>query len=205
ALVLSSDGGPRTWGNPAAQASLHRAWTKATNEFRYDGRTFTLGLSMGGLTAALVTLQDVVPSRGLVLVAPRLNVREAVDGPDRERAAELRAAHHLTPGEAFPAGFDPINEFEKLAKVRPPAFIVVSEQDRTVNAWTNGIAFAQLLGAKARLQVVTGGHLGSGMLNAAVGAEAARFLDGLWRGAPEPSPAPAPLSARKASARAPSP
>ncbi|GAA4018913.1 hypothetical protein GCM10022631_35090 [Deinococcus rubellus] len=52
-LLLSSDGGPSTWGNAAALSSIQRAYRAALPHFRHDGRVYTLGISMGALPATL--------------------------------------------------------------------------------------------------------------------------------------------------------
>lgn len=175
-LLLSNDGGPTTWGNPAALASIRRVYRAAQPHVQGNGRVYTLGISMGGLPAVLTAYQGMlgVPVQATAIIAGRVNLQDAVRTSVR-RAASIRRAFGAL--DLFSA--DPVNGFRRFPGRRTPLLTVVSPQDTAVNSRTNGLRLAQLArqaGADVQIISVKGPHLARGYVNAEIGRQIARFF-----------------------------
>ncbi|GGM07467.1 alpha/beta hydrolase family protein [Deinococcus aerophilus] len=134
AVLLSGDGGPTTWGSPGALRDVGQAHADAVKRFAWNGNTYALGLSMGGLMALRSALPD-GPYRvgGVALIDAWTDLRVAW-GTSLSRRAEISAAYG-TASEPPPT-LDP----QLLAFKAPylPLFVAASLNDGTVPALTNG-------------------------------------------------------------------
>lgn len=132
AVMLSGDGGPTTWGSPAALEEVARDHAQATRRFFWNGHTYALGLSMGGLLA----LRSALPGgpysvEGVALIDGWASL-DAAWRASADRRAEIRAAYGLTtlPASGPLPGLDPLRALERRAPL--PLFVVSSADDRLV-------------------------------------------------------------------------
>lgn len=162
-LLLSSDGGPSTWGNSAALSSIRRTYKVALPHFRYDGRVYTLGISTGGLPATLTAYRRTlgIPIKAVALVAGRVNLQDAVRS-SVSRGKSITAAY----GSALLKTSDPVNHFQHFVGRRTPLMVVVSPQDTVVSS----------AGASVKVVQVSGQHLTHSHVNAAVGQQIGAFF-----------------------------
>jgi len=175
-LLLSSDGGPTTWGNAAALSSIRRSYQAALPHFQHDGRVYTLGVSMGGLPATLTAYRRTLgfPVKAVALVAGRVNLQDAVRS-SVNRAKSIAAAY----GSSLLYSSDPINNFQSFKGKRTPLMAVVSPQDTVVSSAKNGsrlVYLARLAGASVETLTVSGQHLTHGYVNAEVGKQIGAFF-----------------------------
>lgn len=176
AVLLSDDGGPTNWGSPAALAQVTGLREEAVTHFAFSGRTYALGLSMGGLLALRSALpESLYPVAGVALIDAWVDVHAAW-GTAVTRRAEIQAAYG-TAGQP-PAHLNPLHQ----ARVTPtlPLFVVASPDDRVVPMNSNG----ERLFAHAEPEVsefirVSGTHLGGNRFTPAVAARLAAFFQRL--------------------------
>jgi hypothetical protein len=181
-VLLSEDGGPHTWGSPRALDNTERLWAKATGLFEFDGVTFTLGTSMGGLPATLLGMTGRLAVRATILVDARLNLGEAFRSSDQSRVREIGSAFGFTlPGDfrLSAAAHDPVNPLAGFV-VRPATTLAfASPEDQTVPLETNSGLFVDLAGqhdARSTLHFTRGPHLGGSHLSEEVAETAVSFL-----------------------------
>ena len=176
AVLFSNDGGPRTWGGPAAQTYLAEVRRAALERFRFSGHHYAFGLSMGGLAALRSALDGPDEVRGVALLDAHVSVATALhDGSDPSRQAEVAAAYGLADGRAeVPPDLDPID----LIRTQPlPLFVAGSAQDQTVPFAANGEAiFPLALPGESRLLIYAGPHLGGSHFAPSVVSEVADFF-----------------------------
>lgn len=175
-LLLSSDGGPSTWGNAAALSSIQRTYKAALPHFRHDGRVYTLGISMGALPATLTAYRRTlgIPIKAVTLVAGRVNLQDAVRS-SVSRGKSIADAYGSAPLQAS----DPVNDFQHFIGRRTPLMVVVSPQDTVVSSAKNGGRLAHLArsaGANVEMVQVSGQHLTRGYVNAEVGRQIGAFF-----------------------------
>lgn len=176
ALLLSDDAGGATWGNQAALASIRRVFDTAQAHFKWDGRVYTLGVSMGGLPATLTAYRQTlgVPVRATATIAGRVNLADAVH-TSAKRAASLKSAY----GGQNWQGHDPVNDFPSFPRRATPLLTVVSPDDTIVDSAQNGERLARLVrqaGADVKVVRVRGQHLTHGFINADVGRQIGAFF-----------------------------
>ncbi|MFD1730353.1 hypothetical protein ACFSC4_03400 [Deinococcus malanensis] len=96
AVLLSGDGGPTTWGSPDALAQVAQTQLEATGRFKWNSRTYAVGLSMGGLMALRSALPgSPYPVHGLALIDAWTDLRGAW-GTAVSRRTEISTAYRLT-------------------------------------------------------------------------------------------------------------
>ncbi|GAA5437251.1 alpha/beta hydrolase [Deinococcus aquaticus] len=176
AVLLSGDGGPATWGSPGALSTVGVAHATATRRFNWSGRTYALGLSMGGLMSLRSALPgSPYPVSGVALIDAWADLDRAW-GSDLTRRAEIDAAYRL--------GTRPLPDLNPLVRVMAappmPLFVVNSLDDTTVKASLNT---DRLLG-RAQQGVsefipLTGPHLGGNRFSPAVAQRLVGFFDRL--------------------------
>ncbi|MFD2608426.1 alpha/beta hydrolase [Deinococcus taklimakanensis] len=157
AVLLSQDGGPTTWGSPAALAEVAGVRQEAGGLFAWNRRTYALGLSMGGLAALRSALPgSPYPVSGVALIDAWVDLRAAWASA-LSRRAEINAAYGAA--SVPPAHQNPL----AVALNHPPLplFIAASLDDEVVDARSNG----DLLGTHAQpgtsvFVPLTGPHLG---------------------------------------------
>ena len=173
AVMLSGDGGPTTWGSPAALETAARDHAEATRRFFWNGHTYALGLSMGGLLALRSALPGAPYSvDGVALIDGWVNL-DAAWRASADRQAEIRAAYGLTTPPL--PGLDPLRALPRRAPL--PLFVVSSPDDRLVPQASN--ADQVFLYAEAGLSEhlhVSGPHLGGNRFT----PELARRLAGFF-------------------------
>ncbi|CAM3494907.1 Alpha/beta hydrolase [Deinococcus saxicola] len=134
AVLLSGDGGPTTWGSPSALREVGQVHAQARGRFSWNGRTYALGVSMGGLMALRSALPG-SPYRvdGVALIDAWTDLRAAW-GASPTRRKEISAAYG-TQSEP-PPSLDPLMQTFKAPYL--PLFVAASVSDGTVPALTNG-------------------------------------------------------------------
>ncbi|GGO37232.1 alpha/beta hydrolase [Deinococcus humi] len=134
AVLLSGDGGPATWGSPSAMKEVGQIHAAALKRFGWNGRTYALGLSMGGLMALRSALPG-SPYRvgGVALIDAWTDLRVAW-GASSTRRKEISVAYG-TQSEP-PPSMDPLMQTFKAPYL--PLFVAASVSDGTVPALTNG-------------------------------------------------------------------
>ena len=131
--MLFRSGGPTGWGSPGALSEVALAHSSAVRAFPWNGRTYALGISMGGLLA----LRSALPGApyavsGVALIDAWVDL-SAAWGSALSRRGEIEVAY----GVSGPPGseFDPL--FLTLLRPPPPLFIASSPDDTTVSAARN--------------------------------------------------------------------
>ncbi|EYB66639.1 hypothetical protein DEIPH_ctg079orf0020 [Deinococcus phoenicis] len=173
AVLLSDDGGRATWGSPAALAQVAGLREEAVTHFAWNGRTYALGLSMGGLLALRSVLPgSPYPVGGVALIDGWADLRAAWASASSRRA-EIDHAYGLT-GEPAP-DLDPLRQ---LAEARPvPLFILASRDDTTVPMHGNGQRlFAYAEPGVSEFLKVSGPHLGGNRFSPTVARQLAAFF-----------------------------
>lgn len=133
AVLLGGDGGPTGWGSPTALSEVALAHASAVRTFPWNGRTYALGISMGGLLALRSSLPGAPYAvSGVALIDAWVDL-SAAWGSALSRRSEIEAAYGVTgaPGSEF----DPLS----LTLLGPPLplFIASSPDDSTVSAARN--------------------------------------------------------------------
>ncbi|WP_418514399.1 alpha/beta hydrolase family protein [Deinococcus sp. RM] len=178
AVLLSGDGGPTSWGSPAGLAALGQVHAQSTDLFPWSGRTYALGLSMGGLMALRSALPGApYPVEGVALIDGWVDLRVAW-GSAVSRREEIGAAYGLPdpPEDLNPAW---------LARTwgRLPMLVFGSPDDRTVPFERNGEALWAEAGEPdvGGLVRLSGGHLGGNRFTPDVARQVAAFYRTLER------------------------
>lgn len=176
AVLLSSDGGVNTWGSPAALREVAQVHREATARFRWNSRTYALGLSMGGLLA----LRSALPESpywvsGVGLIDAWVSLRGAW-GSAVSRQREIGKAYGLA---APPAPkMDPLALAQQAVPV--PLFVAFSPTDTVVASRKN----AELLLPHAEQGVsevvqLSGPHLGGNRFSPQLIGRLVGFYQGL--------------------------
>nr|WP_255578770.1 alpha/beta hydrolase [Deinococcus sp. RIT780] len=173
AVLLSSDGGTLSWGSPQGLAEAGAAHAAAIRRFQWSGRTYALGLSMGGLMALRSALPgSPYPVRGVALIDAWTDLELAWDSA-LSRRLEIEAAY----GRATPPSAE-LNPQQLLTRQSPlPLFVISSLEDTTVKASANSdrlLAHAQP--GVSEFLPVTGPHLGANRFTPAVAQRLAGFF-----------------------------
>ena len=178
AVLFSNDSGPNPWGTPAALASLADLQARSTELFRFNGRTYAFGISMGGLMALRSAQQGPYPVFGVVLLDAWTDLQGAWAMPGRHRV-EVEEAYGTS--EAPSPALNPM----VLAEIHPklPLFIIGSLDDNVVPFVGNGL---RLFGRAAetgasQLVMVSGPHLGGSHFVPTLAQRVADFLQELER------------------------
>lgn len=174
AVLLSGDGGATSWGSPAGLAALGDAHVQAARRFPWNGRTYALGLSMGGLMALRSALPgSPYPVQGVALIDGWVDLRAAYASATSRRQ-EIEGAYGLTD---LP---DDLNPAWLARRWKPlPLFVVGSPDDRTVPFSSNGEALWAEAAEPGVGDVVrlSGSHLGGNRFTPSV----AQRLVGFYR------------------------
>ncbi|WP_412028837.1 alpha/beta hydrolase family protein [Deinococcus yunweiensis] len=178
AVLLSGDGGPNSWGSASALYTSAAAHLAAIRTYPWNGRTYALGLSMGGLLA----LRSALPGApyevsGVALIDAWVSLTGAwASAPSRR--SEIKAAYNVDTARV--TQYDPLH---LTAFVPPlPLFIVSSPDDKVVPAAIN----AQRLSSYAQPGVsdvvtLSGAHMGGNRFTPAVANRLVAFLQRLER------------------------
>ncbi|AZI43509.1 alpha/beta hydrolase [Deinococcus psychrotolerans] len=175
-VLLSAEGGPDGWGGPEALWQLTRDHTLSRSVFKFSGRTYALGVSMGGMSALRAAVDAVFEVQGLILIDGRVNLKDAwLSG--KSRKPELSAAYGLG-GRPPAAHEDPLGSLPK--SFRLPLLVFGSPQDETVNFARNGAAlYAKAAGSGSSLIRTAGPHLGGSHLSPQVADQVVAFVQEL--------------------------
>ncbi|GGJ54796.1 hypothetical protein GCM10008938_46060 [Deinococcus roseus] len=159
AVLISNDAGPNTWGNEKALLYLKSIWEEARSSFHFNGKTFALGYSMGGLPASLSVQKTLYPVSALVLIDARVDMLAAYQGSDASRVQEIQVAYQHDPAATEnPLLHDPMTE---AFAGSVPLMVIGSKDDRTVPFADNGEKFFLLHGKNPNsvMLQLPGGHL----------------------------------------------
>lgn len=174
-VLLSGDGGTNTWGSPEALRRVAVTQREATGKFRWNGRTYALGISMGGLLSLRSALPgSPYPVGGVALLDSWVNLRSAWHSA-ASRRREIGAAYGKDAQATAPGPhLDPLALSQRSAPT--PLFVVYSPDDKVVPARSN----AELLRAHAEQEVsrfvrLSGPHLGGNRFSAEVAAQLVAF------------------------------
>lgn len=178
AVLLSSDGGPTSWGSPGAYQQVADAHAHAVPMFRWNRRTYALGLSMGGLMALRSAQPGAeYPVSGLALIDAWTNLPVAWQAsPGRQD--EIRKAYQTD----FPpnAEGDLLRSF--LQGHRLPMFIAASPDDRVVPMQPNSVKLYQYaLKPSSQFVTLRGPHLGGNRFTTQLAAQLVNFFQHLER------------------------
>lgn len=176
AVLLSGDGGVNTWGSPAALREVSQVHREATRRFRWNSRTYALGLSMGGL----LSLRSALPESpywvsGVGLIDAWVSLRGAW-GSAVSRQREIGKAYGLS---APPTPkLDPLPLAQRAVPL--PLFVAFSPTDTVVASRKN----AELLVPYAEQGVsevvrLTGPHLGGNRFSPQMVERLVGFYQGL--------------------------
>ncbi|UQN06570.1 alpha/beta hydrolase [Deinococcus sp. QL22] len=173
AVLLSDDGGENTWGSPAALDQVAGLHTDAVTQFEWSGRTYALGLSMGGLLA----LRSALPGSpyavsGVALIDGWADLRAAWGG-SLSRRAEIADAYGL--GTAPP---DPsLNPMAQLMNHAPlPLFVAASPDDGVVSMKANAdVLYSKAEAGVSDWVILNGPHLGGNRFSPALARQLAGF------------------------------
>lgn len=176
AVLLSDDGGPTTWGSPAALAQVAGLRREAAEHFAWNGRTYALGLSMGGLLALRSALPgSPYPVSGVALIDGWADLRGAWKTSARRRQ-EIAEAYGLS--SEPPVALNPLVQ----AELNPPLplFVLVSPEDTTVPARSNGERlYARAQPGVSAFVKVSGPHLGANRFSPVIAHQLAAFFERL--------------------------
>lgn len=157
AVLLSGDGGLTTWGSPSALKEVGQVHAAALKRFSWNGHTYALGLSMGGLMA----LRSALPGgpyrvSGVALIDAWTDLRVAWSAsPARRKEISVAYGTQSEP----PPGLDPLMQTFKAPYL--PLFVAASVNDGTVPALTNGERlYPHAALGTSEFVSLTGPHLG---------------------------------------------
>lgn len=173
AVLLASDAGLNTWGSPHALEITAEAHRQAVSRFHWNGKTYAMGYSMGGLTALRSTLPG-SPYRvdGLILIDAWVNL-QAAWARSLSRRQEITAAYPLN-SRAL-ADLDPLPRALKAARL--PMLILASDEDDIAPAVMNGVRiYARALPGPSAYVKLRGPHLGGNRFTPDVARSVMAFL-----------------------------
>lgn len=177
AVLVSNDAGTRSWGQPASLLYLAQLRERAVQLFAFNGNTYTLGYSMGGLPATLSAYKNVFPVAGVLLLDARVNLLDAWHGSDLTRRAEIARALGVDGHDPLPVGTDPLHDYAAAHALALPLFVAGSPDDQTVPFARNGEAlFARGAAPDSQLVRLKGPHLGGSHFDGEVVADMLGFL-----------------------------
>jgi fermentation-respiration switch protein FrsA (DUF1100 family) len=173
AVLLSDDGGESTWGSPAALDQVASLRWEATRNFAWNGRTYALGLSMGGLLALRSALPgSPYPVSGVALIDAWADLRNAW-GTALTRRSEIDRAYGLE-GEPGPR-LNPLQQAEAAAPL--PLFMVASRDDGVVPMESNAERlYARAAPGVSEFVKLSGPHLGGNRFSPALARQLASFF-----------------------------
>jgi dipeptidyl aminopeptidase/acylaminoacyl peptidase len=193
ALLLSSDGGRETWGNPDALGAVVRAWKLAQTQFHYSGNTYSLGVSMGALPAALVGLTGKIDIKATVSLAGVLSLPQMYFDSNSgmrnsiARAYGLPIDNLISPDQL---GFatvthNPLEDTYYFKERKIPFLVIGSSADKLVSFAKQGLAFVekmQTFDPRSKSLEVTGPHLSGTHFSDEVAQQVLDFLAGVQNG-----------------------
>lgn len=174
AVLLSDDGGANTWGSPAALDQVAGLHADAVSQFDWNGRTYALGLSMGGLLALRSALPDSPYAvSGVALIDGWADLRAAWGG-SMARRTEIEAAYGLA---AVPpdVSLNPLTEVMNHAPL--PLFVAASPDDAVVSMKANADRlYPHAEAGVSEWVALTGPHLGGNRFSPTLARQLAGFF-----------------------------
>lgn len=177
AVLLSDDGGENTWGSPAALDQVAGLHADAVSQFQWNGRTYALGLSMGGLLA----LRSALPGSpytvsGVALIDGWADLRAAWGG-SLSRRSEIADAYGLGTAPPEPS-LNPLTGVMNNAPL--PLFVAASPDDAVVSMKANAdILYSQAEAGVSQWVALTGPHLGGNRFTPTLARQLAGFFERL--------------------------
>lgn len=173
AVLLSSDGGPTTWGSPLAFEEVADTHGQALQHFHWNGRTYALGLSMGGLMALRSALSSSpYPISGLALIDAWANLDVAWHtSPARQK--EIKAAYATQTA--------PKNMLPLLARQPHLPMLVFASPDDQVVPWKQNSkqVFQYAEAHYSEFVTLDGPHLGGNRFSPEVAGQLVGFFQRL--------------------------
>jgi hypothetical protein len=174
AVLLSDDGGENTWGSPAALDQVAGLHADAVSQFQWNGRTYALGLSMGGLLA----LRSALPGSpyavsGVALIDGWADLRAAWGG-SMSRRTEIADAYGLGTAPPDPS-LNPVAELMNHAPL--PLFVAASPDDGVVSMKANAdVLYSRAEAGVSDWVILTGPHLGGNRFTPTLARQLAGFF-----------------------------
>jgi len=165
-ILRSADAGPATYGNDSALNYCARMCEKAVERCDWDGRLFTLGISMGSLTALQMTWKGLFPYpvRAVATIDGVMDL-QAVHASPVERRLRIEKAYAIGGGTGFAEatqGHDPLRDFQRFKHKEIPLLAFASSEDALLPIGKHSaamVAASQEVGAKSKLVRTGGPHL----------------------------------------------
>jgi len=180
AVLVSDDAGADTWGAPKVLDYLAQVREEAIREFPFNGITYALGYSMGGLPALMSAYRASFPVSGVLLLDARVNLLDAWQSNDVVRRREIAQAFGVLDSDPLPLGSCPLSDFQGDVTRRVPVFVAGSPDDRTVPFAVNGQeVYRRVRGVPKQLMVLSGPHLGASHFADEVAESMVAFLERL--------------------------
>lgn len=179
AVLVSHDAGRTGWGSPTVLRYAAEVHAGAVKHFPWNGNTYALGLSMGGLPALLSAHTQPYRVQGVILIDAKVNLRESWEGTHDPRfeqhRREIEEAYRLPRGAVLPFGLDPLEYVHRAV----PLLVISGDGDGIVDFWANGrTVFRRSQHPDSRLIELPGAHLSMSRFAPEVLAEVGAFLRG---------------------------
>lgn len=166
-ILRSADAGPETYGNDNALDYCARMFAKTIDQIDWDGRLFSLGISMGALPAQLMTWNDRFdhPVRAISTIAGVADL-SAVHASPAERRERIDAAYGVTENLSFKEasrGHDPLNDFRNFRRNEIPLLAVASRDDTLLPIDVHAepmVRTSREAGGRSELVRISGDHIG---------------------------------------------
>ena len=182
-ILRSADAGPDTYGNDKALAYCERMCRQALERIDWDGRLFSLGISMGALPALQMTWKDLFdhPVIAVATIAGATNLSAIHKGPEgrRERIEKAYAVSGDLRFEQASSGHDPLNDFQRFCCNAIPLLAIASDDDDVLPINTHSGPMVQVSrdsGSPSELFRITGGHIGPEHFTPQIAARIADFF-----------------------------
>lgn len=175
AVLLSNDAGRAAWGSPGALRYAAEVHSKAVKKLHWNGRTYAMGLSMGGLPALLSPHTQPYRVSAVILIDAKVNLRESWledhDPRFAQHRREISEAYGVPSGAVLPYGLDPLHDYTH----RLPLLVIGSTEDGIVDFERNSAALLARA-PQAKLLLLSGAHLSQSRFSPEIGRAVAEFV-----------------------------
>lgn len=182
-ILRSADAGRETYGNDRALAYCARMCGKAIERIDWDGRLFSLGISMGAIPALLMTWRGLFPHpvRAVASVAGVTSLA-AIHADPPARRARIDAAYGVTkqfPFERASQGHDPLNDFRSFPHTGIPLLALASSDDTLLPIEIHAapmVEASRAIESPSKLVRISGPHIGPEHFTLRTAAHIANFF-----------------------------
>lgn len=179
-LLRSADAGPDTYGNDRALSYCTRICGKALEQLDWNGRLFSLGISMGSLTALQMTWKDLFPHPvdAVATIDGAMDLR-AIHARPPERRRRIESAYGTNTRGFIEAsrGHGPMNDFQAYSNNGIPLLAFASTNDTVLPIRRHSAPMVRAsrdVGAPSKLVRTSGAHLANAHFSAGI---ASRIID----------------------------